>query len=144
MSNQPSNIVDAYAGKLFPSEQFATFSATEQSFPVRTVSRGSGDIAELSLAANMLTDLPITVDGEIFDLVDYVSRNRLVGPTIVKDGEVVHERYEAGLTPATRWISMSMAKSVATTLIGAAIADGYIGGGGGPLTDYLPTLRGRG
>lgn len=144
MSSQPSNIVDAYAGKLFPSEQFATFSATEKSFPVRTVSRGDGEIIELPQAARSLSDLPIAVGGDEYDLVDYVSRNRLVGLTIVKDGEVVHERYESGLTPATRWISMSMAKSVATTLIGAAIADGYIGAVDDPLTEYLPMLRGSG
>lgn len=144
MSRQPSNIVDAYAGKLFPNEQFALFSASENSFPTRTVSRGTGEVTALRPAATMLSDLPIVTDRESCDLIDYVSRNRLVGLMIVKDGAVVHERYESGLTPDTRWISMSMAKSAATTLIGAAIHDGYIGGVNDPLTEYLPTLRGSG
>ncbi|MGL3820671.1 serine hydrolase domain-containing protein [Sphingopyxis sp. R3-92] len=144
MSRQPSNIVDAYAGKLFPNEQFATFSASEKSFPTRTVSRGTGVVADLRYAATMLPDLPIVTDRESCDLIDYVSRNRLVGLTIVKDGAVVHERYEGGLGPDMRWISMSMAKSAATTLIGAAIVDGHIGGVNDPLTDYLPALRGSG
>lgn len=144
MSRQPSNIVDAYAGKLFPTEQFATFSASENSFPTRTVSRGTGDVEALCPAATMLPDLPIVTDRESCDLIDYVSRNRLMGLTIVKDGAVVHERYEGGLSPDMRWISMSMAKSVATTLIGAAIVDGHIGGVNDPLTDYLPMLRGSG
>ncbi|HWV61126.1 MAG TPA: serine hydrolase [Sphingopyxis sp.] len=144
MSSQPSDIVDAYAGKLFPGEQFATFSATEKSFPTRTVSRGTGDVSALRPAATTLPDLPIVTGTESCDLIDYVSRNRLVGLTILKGGEIVHERYEGGLTPEMRWISMSMAKSVATTLIGAAIHDGYIGGVDDPLTEYLPVLRGSG
>lgn len=144
MSSRPSDIVDAYAGKLFPGEQFATFSATERSFPTRTVARGAIPVAGLRYAEQKLADLSIVTDKENCDLVDYVSRNRLVGLTIVKDSTVLHERYESGLTPATRWISMSMAKSVATTLVGAAIHDRYIGGVDDPLTDYLPALRGSG
>ena len=134
MSSQPSDIVDAYAGKLFPGEQYATYSATEKSFPTRTVSRGTGDVAALRPAATTLPDLPIVTGTESCDLIDYVSRNRLVGLTIVKEGAVVHERYEGGLTPEMRWISMAMAKTVATTLIGAAIHDGSIGGVDDPLT----------
>lgn len=144
MPSQPANIVDAYAGKLFPNEQFATFSATENSFPTRTVSRGDGDVRPLPHAANPLADLTIATNDENVDLIDYVSRNRVVGLTIVKDGDVIHERYESGLLPDMRWISMSMAKSVATTLIGAAIRDGYIGGVEDQLIEYLPALRGSG
>lgn len=39
---------------------------------------------------------------------------------------------------------MSMAKSIATTLVGAAIQDGSIGSVDDPLTRYLPQLKGGG
>src|SRR6185436_11905353 len=44
----------------------------------------------------------------------------------------------------SRWISFSIAKSVVSMLIGAAIADGYIGSVDDPVTRYLPLLAGSG
>ena len=44
----------------------------------------------------------------------------------MKRGAVVCERYALGQTRETRWISFSMAKSISSTLIGAAIQDGLI------------------
>jgi CubicO group peptidase (beta-lactamase class C family) len=63
---------------------------------------------------------------------------------IIQNGKVLLEQYELGNTPETRWLSMSMAKSFATTLIGCAIKDGFIGGQDDQLVLYLPQLRGSG
>jgi len=45
---------------------------------------------------------------------------------VVKDGEVVAERYAAGFDAGTRFLSWSMAKSVTATMIGAAVNQGFI------------------
>src|SRR5690606_31159036 len=50
----------------------------------------------------------------------------------------------ADLSPDSRWISMSMAKSISTTLVGAAIQDKLIKSVDDPLTRYLPELAGGG
>src|SRR5690606_12874480 len=42
----------------------------------------------------------------------------------------------------TRWVSYSVAKSVVSLLVGAAIRDGHIGSVDDFVTDYLPVLRG--
>jgi CubicO group peptidase (beta-lactamase class C family) len=73
-----------------------------------------------------------------YDIYDYVSRNRVAGLLVMKDDEVLLEHYDLGIEASTRWLSMSMAKSFSTTLIGAAIQDGYIKSVDDPLVTYLP------
>ncbi len=46
---------------------------------------------------------------------------------VVEDDKILFERYALGNDQRSRWISFSIAKSVVSMLIGAAIADGYIG-----------------
>ena len=80
--------------------------------------------------------------GKRYDLFDYLALNRVAGLLVVKDGEVVLEDYELGTGPETHWPSYSMAKSVSSTLIGAALLDGSIGSLDDPVTKYVPVLKG--
>ncbi|MFC7693520.1 serine hydrolase domain-containing protein [Paeniroseomonas aquatica] len=57
-------------------------------------------------------------------------------------GQIRLERYALGLTEATRWSTMSMVKSMTSTLVGAAIREGRIGGLADDVIRYLPALRG--
>ena len=68
----------------------------------------------------------ITVNGQTYDLYDVLSLNRVSGILIIKDGEILFEKYLLGNDEHTRWMSMSVVKSMTATLIGAAIQDGYI------------------
>src|SRR5262249_11858483 len=54
----------------------------------------------------------------------------------------VFEDYELGITSASRWPSFSMAKSVSSTLVGAALQQGLIKSLDDPITQYVPALRG--
>ena len=140
----PGSIVDVYAGRLMPDEQVSIFSRTESAFATRTVQRG-GAVRPLGTGpAPGLSECPILANGTRYDLYDYVSRNRVAGLLVMQDDALVHEQYELGTNAATRWLSMSMAKSISTTLVGAAIKDGYIGSVEDPLTAYLPELAGSG
>ena len=67
---------------------------------------------------------------------------RIAGLIAVKDGRVHLERYGLGNDANSRWISFSVAKSVVSMLIGAAIQDGYIASVDDPVVDYLPRLKG--
>lgn len=138
-----AGIRSAYAGKLFPAQLVDTFRNGAAFFATRVVSRGR-TVRRLPRSAVPLVDLSIGSGGQEFDLVDYVSRNRVVGLLIVKHGRIVLERYDCGNDETTRWLSMSIAKSISTTLVGAAIHDGFIGSTEEPLTRYLPELRGSG
>lgn len=137
------DIVSAYAGKLMPNVQMRTFSNTHKIFPTRTIKKGD-DVATLPHSRRPLQDMSISANGETYDLYDYISRNRLVGLLAIKDGEIAYEYLDDGLTSDTRWMSMSMAKSVSTTLVGAAIKDGHIAGVDDQLAKYMPNLIGGG
>jgi CubicO group peptidase (beta-lactamase class C family) len=75
-------------------------------------------------------------------MYDYMSLNRVSGLLVIKNGKIAFERYELGNTEATRWMSMSVVKSMSSTLVGAAIKDGYIKSINDPITVYLPKLVG--
>lgn len=48
------------------------------------------------------------------------------GIIVVKNGQIVFERYRLGFTPETRHVSWSAAKSLTTTLVGRAVQTGLI------------------
>jgi len=134
-------IRDAYAGKLLPETQVPVFRGTDEIFPTRIVAAGRRPYP-LPRAPRQLRELTIESRGAQFDLVDYVSRNCVAGLLVLDRGRVSLEHYEFGNGPETRWLSMSMAKSVATTLVGAALQDGLMASIEDPLTKYLPDYAG--
>ena len=77
-----------------------------------------------------------------YNLQDYLQLNRVAAVLVLKDGRVALERYRFGNTPRTRWMSMSVAKSVTSTLIGAALKDGAIAALSDSVTKYVPVLAG--
>lgn len=134
-------MIGTYAGKLMPRHHLRTFHTIGLAFPTRVV-RAGAPVRPLRRGTRALPDFPIVSGGETYDITDYVARNRIAGLMVMKDDEVLLEHYDLGIDAATRWLSMSMAKSVATTLVGAAIQDKLIGGVDDALTDYLPGLKG--
>ena len=67
-------------------------------------------------------------------------RQSVAGLLVIKNGRIVYERYGLGNDENSRWVSYSVAKSVTSMLIGAAVKDGYIASVDDPVTDYLPRL----
>lgn len=78
---------------------------------------------------------------ERWSVDDYVQRQHVAGLIVVKDGSIVYERYELGNTEHSRWLSYSVAKSVTSLLVGAALNDGYIESIDEKVSDYLPRLK---
>jgi CubicO group peptidase (beta-lactamase class C family) len=83
---------------------------------------------------------PINVPG--FDLPQYMERQRNAGLIIIQDGKIRFERYGLGYDAAGRWTSFSVAKSLTSTLVGAAVKDGYIKSLDDKVTVYIPGLKG--
>ncbi len=77
-----------------------------------------------------------------YDLNDFILHNKVTGLLVIKSGEIVLETYAAGNSQQTRWGSMSVTKSILSMLVGAAIADGFIGSTEDKVVDYLPALEG--
>ncbi|MFU7528320.1 serine hydrolase domain-containing protein [Qipengyuania sp. ASV99] len=64
------------------------------------------------------------------------------GVMVHKGGTVRFEDYALGLTADQRWTSFSVAKSFTSTLLGAAVKDGFIASLDDPVTQYVPGLAG--
>ena len=130
-----------YDGLLPPDLAVATFRNIERLFAVRRIARSAAPLplprAERSLAGVRFEDR-----GHGYGLEEFVERSRVAGLLVIQDGRIRHERYRFGNTEHTRWMSMSIAKSISATLIGAALQQGYIGSLADPVTRYVPALAG--
>ena len=130
-----------YDGTLYPDIQVQTFRNIDRLFPTRAVRHGT-HVYPLPKSEAPLKGVEFSSAGNKYDLYDYMSLNRVSGLLILKDGKIAFERYELGNNDTTRWMSMSVVKSITSTLVGVAIKDGYIKSIDDPVTRYLPKLAG--
>jgi CubicO group peptidase (beta-lactamase class C family) len=76
------------------------------------------------------------------EITALMQSTKSAGVMVLVNGKVVHEEYGLGLKPADRWTSFSVAKSFTSTLLGAAVKDGYIASLDDPVIKYIPGLKG--
>jgi CubicO group peptidase (beta-lactamase class C family) len=82
--------------------------------------------------------VPLKLDG-----VDaYMKAQQTAGLVIIHDGKIRMEKYGLGFDGNGKWTSFSVAKSFTSTLVGAAIKDGYIKSIDDKVTDYIPEMKG--
>lgn len=113
-------------------QQKEWYPAIEKVFRVNTIRRGKA-VHPLPMAAR-------PIDPAMAD--DYMKAYDVSGLLVIKDGRIVLERYGLGRTPQDRWTSFSVAKSLTSTLVGAAIQDGRIKSIEDPVVRYIPELKG--
>ena len=109
------------------------FARMEDFFPGQEVAPSS-DPRELPERAM----LPPVLAGR---LTDTLLETGGVGMVVLKDGALAFEAYASGIDADTRWTSFSMAKSVTSTLLGAAVKDGHVALGD-MVSQHVPALRG--
>lgn len=78
------------------------------------------------------------------ELDDFLARTGTTAFLVIRDQQLLYERYFNGHDRESIQTSFSIAKSVVSALVGIAIAEGRIDGVDAPVTRYLPELRGRG
>jgi CubicO group peptidase (beta-lactamase class C family) len=76
------------------------------------------------------------------DVDAYMAGQRSSALLIVHNGTLRMERYGLGFDGDGRWTSFSVAKSVTSTLVGAAIRDGYIHSMDDKVSDYIAQMKG--
>lgn len=72
----------------------------------------------------------------------YMQGNNVASVVIIQNGNLRHEQYGLEFGPEGRWTSFSVAKSFTSTLVGAAIKDGYIKSLDDMVSDYVTGLKG--
>ncbi|MBN1370998.1 MAG: serine hydrolase [Anaerolineaceae bacterium] len=82
--------------------------------------------------------------GSTSDLDALLSSNDTIAFLVLKDDQLVIERYYQGHTANTRSQAFSMAKSFTSTLVGLAIEDGYFTSVDQSITDFIPELSPHG
>ena len=122
-------------------QQIAGFRNTAILSPVRHIRHGD-NVKVLPRAEQDFSSLRYNVGADEYDLDDFMRHNHVGGLLVLKDGNIMLERYGLGNRDDHLWVSFSMTKSVVSMLIGAAIQDGYISSVNDPVTDYLPQLKG--
>ncbi|HXP64675.1 MAG TPA: serine hydrolase [Steroidobacteraceae bacterium] len=123
-----------------PQQQADGYRNIENIYKVVTVKRGA-KVHPLPKSKKQLS--PAWEYGNRQWTVDsYMKENRTSGVLVLKDGKIVLERYGLGRGPQERWTSFSVAKSLTSTLVGAAIQDGKIAGPDDMVTKYVPELKG--
>ena len=130
-----------YDGALTPDLAVSTFRNIDRLFPSRVIARGR-DVLPLPPAARPLTRVEFACNGRRWDLYDCLAVNRIAGLLVLKDGRIALELYQYGNSERTRWMSMSVAKSITSTLIGAALHEGRIGSLDERVTQYVAPLAG--
>lgn len=124
-----------------PEEQVAGYRNSDKLFPTRKIETGKSVYA-LPYDLRELGDVSIGFGQTTMTVDDYFQKQSVAGLLVIKDGRILYERYGLGNDENSRWISYSVAKSVVSMLIGAAIQDGYIESVDEKVTEYLPRLKG--
>ena len=119
-----------------------TFQHTARIFETARVNKG-GTVWRLAEAPQRL-DFSYAFEGQQLPAEGFAARTFTNALLILKRDRIVYEKYFNGAGPDSHFLSMSVAKSVVSTLIGMAIADGLIGSIDDPLVKYLPELKGGG
>lgn len=79
--------------------------------------------------------LPVDVDA-------YMAGQRSAALVVLHEGRLRLERYGLDFDAQGRWTSFSVAKSMTSTLVGAALRDGAIRSMDDKVSDYLPAMKG--
>lgn len=108
------------------------FRAMEKLVKVNEVSAG-GTVYPLGQGKPLT--LPLDIDA-------YMKAQRNAGLIIIQDGKIRVEKYALDYDKEGRWTSFSVAKSLTSTMVGAAVRDGYIKSLDDKVTAYIPDLKG--
>ncbi len=76
------------------------------------------------------------------DFAAYMKDQGTAGLVILHDGKIREDRYGLAFDANGRWTSFSVAKSLTSTMVGAAIKDGHIKSLDDKVSDYIADLKG--
>ena len=85
-------------------------------------------------------DLPTTFEfmGQTLSASELLTQTDTAALLVVKDGVIRHEQYLLTGGPHVNWLSMSVAKSFISALVGIALSEGLIGDIEEPVSKYVP------
>ena len=119
---------------LFEADRIVSnFSNMDAAFLTVPVDRGTGPVSPLPRGPEAA--LPPEVES-------WIARRSVTSLVVLKDGQIVAERYFQSTGPEDRRISWSVAKSLLSALLGTVLAEGAIASLDDPVEKYAPLLVG--
>ena len=125
----------------FEGDQDYFFQNASELYPTRTVSITEG-AQPLPKKESALDGFTYQFEDETRQLEDLFEVMETSGLMILHQGEVVYENYGRGADSATRFTTWSLVKSITSTLVGVAVAEGKIDSVDDQLVKYLPEVAG--
>ena len=86
--------------------------------------------------------LEYRLEGQTYTIDDFLAHQRITGLLVIKDGQILAERYQYDRKDSDRFISHSMAKSITSLAIGIALAEKKISSLDDTVAKYEPKLGG--
>ncbi|SDI72195.1 MULTISPECIES: serine hydrolase domain-containing protein [Bradyrhizobium] len=124
---------------LSPTAQAYAYRNVDRMFATRPIRRGK---TVLPLQRGREISPQYQTDQGAHGVDAYIDRANVAGLLVIKNEQIVLERYSLGLEENLRWSSMSMIKSLTSTLVGAALQQGAISSLDDAVSRYIPALRG--
>lgn len=117
------------------------FQHISEIIPVANISRGSGEPTEMQRNLRDLSEMTFEdPEGKQTTVKAMLAATNTDGFIVLKNGEMVFEKYYNGMKPSTRHLLMSVSKSVTGTLAGILVNEGRLI----PerkVIDYIPELK---
>lgn len=90
------------------------------------------------------SDLPkhFCFEGNSKSVEEFFTETDTTALLVLKDGQMVLERYALTGGPDVHWISWSVSKSFVSALVGIAVHEGHIRSVEDPISDYIPVPKG--
>ena len=85
--------------------------------------------------------LTYSSNGKTYSLDDYLDKGDVTGFLVMKDDQIIFEKYLHGAEPGDRFVSFSVGKSILSVLFGTAVDEGKIRSVNDPIVNYLPWLK---
>lgn len=131
----------SFVGSLFTgAEQYQNFNRVVEIFPTSKLSSSNQPLvfaegASINLPAHFLYQ-----DKKV-ETEEYLTRTDTAALLILKEGRIGFEEYWLTGGQKEHWLSMSVAKSFISALIGIAVNQGHIRSIEEAITDYVPQLK---
>ena len=107
-----------------------------------TLKRGNLD-SEFRYRIPSLTPQGVVFGEQTYSIDDYLQHQRVTGLLIIKDNEILLERYQYNRLPEHRFVSFSMAKSITSLAVGCALAEGKIASLDDHIGKYVKEMSGH-
>jgi CubicO group peptidase (beta-lactamase class C family) len=117
-----------------------SFSHLDEILAHHTLQRSPAPLP-LPKAANP-PDISYRFDEKDNSLDDFLNHQRVTGFLLIKDGQILAERYQYDRTAQNRFVSHSMAKSIVSVAVGMALAEKKIASLDDTVAKYVPKLAG--